>query len=230
MRKLGSLLATLLLAFSALPAQAQLAPVPTDPLEIIVSALAATHPTSEWLIAMCDIPMRTKYEQDANDLAIEAKIPGIRDRMVAASAAYCAGEIPPIFAGFEAKVRADWRGTPPAQLARLATLLRPALVLLYAVKPDFRPGDTATMAADRFPDMSLDNNAEYKRALTAFVRSPGAEALITRLDEYRKKMSADMEATLQEKLGPIFRDSIAVARDAGNAYAREKGFAPPYPA
>ncbi len=225
------LLATLLATGLPHPTLAQAAPTAqaTDAdVETLVDAFVLEKPLRDILHGGCDTAYRTKLSKSAADQQVEQALPGIHERMVAAASAFCDRRIASYLTAARDRVRADIKTMwTPAERARLARLLGPAVEEAKAAHIEFREGDMATDAAKRSVDPATlaAQEAGLASAQAEFARAPGGAALLDQIAAYQAKTVAENNQAVQSIVVGALRAAHAVA----NAYAREKGADPVYP-
>jgi hypothetical protein len=203
------------------PAAAQSAPAPAD-LEVMANFFLPDQPIRSLLHGGCETAYRTKLADNPDDQRVEAALPGVHERMIAAASAYCDREGPKVIDRMHADIKADWAAmVSPADLARLARLVAPGTEIERDTPLEFRAGDMSVDAVSHTGNIAAAE-ARFERDQAAFARTPGGPALIAKLAAYQTQILSKQGA-MQTQLVAVVRGGLQEAHREANAYAKAHG-------
>jgi hypothetical protein len=181
-------------------------------LQVIANFFLPSPMYRQMIQSGCTTKYRAKLAANAGDQTLERKMPGVHAKMLAAAAAYCNTETPTMIRRRQDRIRSDWRSLNPADLSRLARLYGPA-----AAEAMRASGDSG--------GASQQQVARLNAAQIAFSKTPGGTALINRVTAYQRQV----QPAVQDDALAVIKGGLAASHRTANAYAKQKGFAAPYP-
>jgi hypothetical protein len=211
---------------AASAARPRTATAAADDLDFFADALPPTQQLVEIAIGGCTTGYRTKLSTNKGDIALEQRIPGIGERILAAAAAYCQAQLPAFLVEQHRFMRGYWGGIfTPAERTRLAPLLHALLEDIADVHIVYKPGDMP-LAATR-SSVAGKTAPRYEAAAARLQQTPGGRELVDRLWAANDK-TGDLFETPDSPLAHLIHGAQDAGHAAANAYAREKGFGDVY--
>jgi hypothetical protein len=197
-----------------------------DDLDLFADALPPTQQLVEIAIGGCTTGYRTKLSTDKGDIALEQAIPGIREQILAAAAAYCQARLPTFLVEQHRFMRDYWGGIfTPAERTRLVPLLHALLEDFADIHITYKPGDTP-LGATR-SSVAGKPAPRFGAAAARLQQTPGGRELLARLWAAHDK-TGDLFKTPDSPLAHLIHGAQDAGHDAANAYARAKGFGDVY--
>ena len=220
----AALLASAGMATGALAEPPAIAAAGMSDLDIMAHFFMPLAPVEAMMLDSCSKVYRTRLETWPDEIALEQAIPGIHDAMVASLVAYCEKNLPAKLDEVHDKTRARISARfTPAELGRLADTYRGAVYSIVKIRVEVRDGDTAVGAAKRADLGAQFDSRAFEATQQALFRSPGGAALIERVAALQKETETHMQSDLGV-IFPLLQQGLKVAQQAGNSYARSKGF------
>lgn len=206
-----------------MPVGVSLAPKDQADLQVVTEFFFPWRMSLNLHLEACDNTYRTKLSNDAAVTKAEEKLPGLKERMVAAVVGHCREVLPGIVERHRAWAQSEVvRRFVPVEIARLQPIVEPQVQALAHMAFDFRLGDTTMMAVDR----TFQNNDSVLRPANARVeafflevRNQSIVKKITALQGEVYKVTVEQDADLRSTLNAAYKKGSLAA----NTYATEHG-------